>query len=144
MHLLVTDPVQISPLDYGSPGVYLKTTEVSSNSAKLQVTAVLSNAVATAQTVTLRAIVTDAATNTVAVLTKDVTMPSATASNVVMDTSIVRPHLWDGLADPYLYHVFVEVVDKGKVTDLVGHGQENHHLGPQPEFHVSTGGGGSG
>ena len=28
VHLLVTDPVQISPLDYGSPGVYLKTTAV--------------------------------------------------------------------------------------------------------------------
>jgi beta-galactosidase len=29
-HLLVTDPVQISPMDYGSPGVYLTTTGVSS------------------------------------------------------------------------------------------------------------------
>ena len=26
VHLLVTDPVQVSPLDYGSPGVYLTTT----------------------------------------------------------------------------------------------------------------------
>ena len=43
VHLLVTDPVQISPLDYGSPGIYLQTTDVSSNSANLQVTAVLSN-----------------------------------------------------------------------------------------------------
>src|ERR1017187_7755594 len=33
VHLLVTDPVQISPLDFGSPGVYLTTTSVSSNSA---------------------------------------------------------------------------------------------------------------
>ena len=44
VHLLVTDPVQISPLDYGSPGVYLKPTNVSSNSANLQVTTVVSNA----------------------------------------------------------------------------------------------------
>ena len=51
VHLLVTDPVQISPLDYGSPGIYLKTTSVSSNSANLQVTAVLSNSTATAQIV---------------------------------------------------------------------------------------------
>ena len=43
VHLLVTDPVQISPLDYGSPGVYLTTTSVSSNSANLQVTTVVSN-----------------------------------------------------------------------------------------------------
>src|ERR1035437_4141404 len=55
-HLLVTDPVQISPLDYGSPGVYLKTTGVSSNSANLQVTTVVSNATVSAQTVTVRAV----------------------------------------------------------------------------------------
>ncbi|MEI9960324.1 MAG: hypothetical protein WDM76_04090 [Limisphaerales bacterium] len=70
VHLLVTDPVQISPLDYGSPGIYLKTTEVSSNSANLQVTAVISNATTKAQTVTVRSVVTDAATNIVAMLTK--------------------------------------------------------------------------
>jgi beta-galactosidase len=119
VHLLAVAPVHISPLDYGSPGVYLKTTEVSPDSAKLQVITVLSNALGTAETVTLRAIVTDAATNAVAVLTKEVMMPSATASNVVMDTSIAHPHLWDGLADPYLYRVYVEVVDNGEVADLV-------------------------
>ena len=68
VHLLVTDPVQISPLDYGSPGVYLTTTTVSSNSATLQVTTVVSNATAMAQTVTVRAVVTDAATNIVTAL----------------------------------------------------------------------------
>jgi beta-galactosidase len=119
VHLLVTDPVQISPLDYGSPGIYLKTTEVSSNSAKLEVTTVLANALDTAQTITLRAIVTDATTNIVTVLTNDLTIPSFTTSNAVMDTSIVRPHLWNGLADPYLYHVFVEVVAHGEVADCI-------------------------
>jgi len=44
VHLLATDPLQVSPLDYGSPGVYLTTTSVSSNSANLQVTTVVSNA----------------------------------------------------------------------------------------------------
>jgi beta-galactosidase len=119
VHLLATAPVQVSPLDYGSPGVYLKTAEVSANSAKLQVTTVLSNALASAQTVTLRVTVTDAATNIVARLTQEATLPPAAASNLVMTTSIVRPHLWDGLADPYLYQVFVEVVAGGQVADLV-------------------------
>jgi beta-galactosidase len=119
VHLLAMEPVHISPLDYGSAGVYLKATEVSADSAKLQVTTVLSNALGLAQTVTLRAVVTDAATNTVSVLTKEVTLPSATVSNVVMDTCVAHPHLWDGLADPYLYRVYVEVVDRGMVADCV-------------------------
>src|ERR1017187_9886772 len=102
-HLLVTDPVQISPLDYGSPGIYLKTTSVSSNSASLQVTTVVSNSTASAQTVTVRAVVTDAATNIVTTLTNVVTLPAASVSNVVASTVIANPHLWNGLADPYLY-----------------------------------------
>lgn len=119
VHLLVTDPVQISPLDYGSSGVYLKTTDVSSNSANLQVTAVVSNATATAQTVTVRSIVTDAATNIVAILTNVVTLPPTTVSNVVAATTIAGPHLWDGLSDPYLYQTFVEVWKGSKVVDVV-------------------------
>ena len=118
-HLLVTDPVQISPLDYGSPGIYLKTTDVSSNSATLQVTAVLSNATATAQTVTVRSVVTDAATNIVAMLTKVVTLQPASASNLVAATTITSPHLWNGLSDPYLYRTFTEVWKGPKALDLV-------------------------
>ena len=103
VHLLVTDPVQISPLDYGSPGVYLKPTNVSSNSANLQVTTVLSNASPAATHVTVRAVITDAATNIVTTLTNVVTLPAASVSNVVASTTIANPHLWNGLADPYLY-----------------------------------------
>ena len=106
MHLLVTDPVQISPLDYGSPGIYLKTTDVSSNEAKLQVTVVLSNSTQKTQKVIVRSVVTDAATNIVAILTNAVTLPAGAVSNVVAATTIASPHLWNGLADPYLYQSF--------------------------------------
>ncbi len=119
VHLLMTDPVQISPLDYASPGIYLKTTGVSSDSANLQVTAVLSNAMATAQTVTVRSVITDAATNIVAMLTNVVTLLPATTSNIVATTTITTPHLWNGLSDPYLYQTFTEVWKGSEVVDVV-------------------------
>ena len=119
VHLLVTDPVQISPLDYGSPGVYLKTTNVSSNSANLQITTVVSNSTALAKTVTVRAIVTDAATNIVTTLTNVVTLPAASVSNVVASTIIASPHLWNGLTDPYLYQTFIELWNGTNLVDLV-------------------------
>ncbi len=119
VHLLVTDPVQISPLDYGSPGVYLTTTSVSSNSANLQVTTVVSNSTASAQTVTVRAIVTDAGSNIVMMLSNVVTLPAASISNVVASTVIANPHLWNGLADPYLYQTFVEVWNGTNPVDVV-------------------------
>ena len=119
VHLLVTDPVQISPLDYGSPGVYLTTTSVSSNSANLQVTTVVSNSTGLAQTVTVRAVVTDAASNIVAMLSNIVTLPAGSVSNVVASTAIANPHLWNGLTDPYLYQTFVEVWNGTNAVDVV-------------------------
>src|ERR1039457_2522696 len=119
VHLLVTDPVQISPLDYGSPGVYLQTTNVSSSSANLQMTTLVSNSTASAQTVTVRAIVTDAATNIVTTLTNVVTLAPGTLSNVVASTTIANPHLWNGLYDPYMYQAFVEVRNSSSVVDVV-------------------------
>jgi len=119
VHLLTTDPLQVSPLDYGSPGVYLQTTSVSSNSANLQVTTVVSNANPGVATVTVRAIVTDAATNIVTILTNLVTLSASSVSNVVGGTVISNPHLWNGLSDPYVYQAFIEVYNGSNLTDLV-------------------------
>ena len=120
VHLLVTAPVHISPLDYGSPGVYLKPTGVSSASADLQVTTLVSNATPGVANITVRAVITDAATNIVTTLTNVVTLPATSISNVMASTVIANPHLWDGLADPYLYHAFVEVYSGTNLTDVVG------------------------
>jgi beta-galactosidase len=119
VHLLVTAPVQISPLDYASPGVYLTPTNVSTSSANLQVTTVVSNSTAIAQTVTVRAVVTDAATNIVTTMTNMVTIPASSASNVVTATLIANPHLWNGLTDPYLYQAYVELWNGTGVADVV-------------------------
>jgi beta-galactosidase len=118
-HLLVTDSVHVSPLDYGSPGVYLKPTNVSSNSANLQVTTLVSNASPAAANVTVRAVITDAATNIVTTLTNIFALPGGGLSNVVANTVIANPHLWNGLADPYLYQAFIEIYNGANLTDLV-------------------------
>jgi beta-galactosidase len=119
VHLLVTDPVQISPLDYSSPGIYLKTTDVSSNTAHLEVTAVVSNSTATAQSVIIRSLVTDADNKIVVTLTNIATLPPQSASNIVGAATITNPHLWNGLADPYLYHTHVELWRGSKAVDAV-------------------------
>jgi len=75
VHLLATDLLQVSPLDYSSPGVYLKTTEVSTNSARLEVTAVISNAAPSAVTATIRALVVDSENKVVATLASPLTLP---------------------------------------------------------------------
>ena len=139
VHLLVTDPVHISPLDFGSPGVYLKTTGVSARSANLGVTTVLSNSTASSQPVTLRAIVTDAGSNIVARLTKKVVLPPDEAVNVLLTQTLPHPHLWDGRADPYLYQVHVEVVAAGNIVDEVTQplGFRSYYVDPDKGFFLN-------
>ena len=139
VHLLVTEPLHISPLDYGSPGVYLQTLNVSSDSAELRVTTVVSNAAMAERPVVLRAIVTDAKTNIVATLTNLATLPASCTSNVVATGTITRPHLWDGQTDPYLYRVFVEIRDGGRVSDLVSQplGFRSFRIDPNQGFFLN-------
>ena len=120
VHLLITNPVHITPLDYASPGVYLTTTSVSSTSADLSVKTLIRNAGATAKDVTVRATIKDACNVTVGTpltLTQSVTAGATT--NFVQDTTVSYPHLWDGLADPYLYKVLVEVETDSAVVDQI-------------------------
>jgi beta-galactosidase len=69
--------------------------------------------------VNVRAVVTDGAANIVTTLTNVVTLAPATISNVVAGATIANPHLWNGLADPYRYQVFVEVWNGPTAVDLV-------------------------
>ncbi len=139
VHLLVTSPVQVSPLDYGSPGIYLTTTNVSAGSAGLQVTAVLSNATPTAQSIGLRTVVTDGGTNIVTVLTNTVSLPAQSGSNVVAGALLANPHLWNGLSDPYLYQTFTEVWSGTNVLDVVAQplGFRSYYVDPTNGFFLN-------
>jgi beta-galactosidase len=119
VHLLVTDVLNISPLDYGSPGVYWQASNVSATSADLQVTTVVSNSDSVVHAAVVRVVLADAATNIVALLTNAFTIPAGTVSNVLSSTTIASPHLWDGRNDPYLYQLYVELGDGTNVNDLV-------------------------
>lgn len=137
--LLVTDRVQISPLDFASPGVYLKPTNVSSNAADLQVTTVVSNATRQAQTVTVRAVVVDADANIVDVLTNTTRLRARSGSSLVAAATVSRPHLWNGLSDPYLYRVFVELWNGKSPVDLISQplGFRSCHIDPNEGFFLN-------
>jgi beta-galactosidase len=120
VRLLITNPVHITPLDYASPGVYLTTTSVSSTSGNLSVKTLIRNAGATAKNVTVRATIKDANNVTVGTpLTSTLNVTANTTTPFVQTTTVTNPHLWNGLADPYLYKVLVEVETDGAVVDSI-------------------------
>ena len=119
VHWLSTPPLAISPMDFGSAGVYVTQTNVSATSADLAIKVKLSNATANAATANLKATVLDANNTPVLSLTATQAVPSKGAADATLTGTLLTPHLWNGLADPYLYSVRVDLLQGSAVSDSV-------------------------
>jgi beta-galactosidase len=123
--LLATDPVQVSAMDMGSPGIFIDQHDVDAASAGIVVRAELENHGAAQQVVSARVVILDGARRVVpgADSTFSVTLGPGASSEVVKPLKVARPHLWDARADPYLYSVRVELRTApgpgGRVSDAV-------------------------
>ena len=118
VHLLATPPLAISPMDFGSSGVYVKQTKVSATSADLAVTVKLANASAAA-TANIKVTVLDAANRAVLTMTATQAVAARGTADAVASGTLMNPHLWNGLKDPYLYKVQVDLTGGGAVLDTV-------------------------
>jgi beta-galactosidase len=116
VNLIATNPLHVSVTDYASPGVYLQQTNVSAASADLQVTTKLQNDSATPRNVTVEADVLDATGALVTTLTSTVAVDAGAGMDVMQNTTLQNPHLWNGRSDPYLYSVNVSVIDADTMT----------------------------
>jgi beta-galactosidase len=139
VHLLATPSLAISPMDFASPGVYVKQTGVGVASADLEITVKLSNATAAVATANLKATVFDATQAEVLSLTTSQTVPAGGGADAVASGRLVSPHLWNGIADPYLYSVRVDLLDGAVVSDsvTVPLGVRSFSLDPQAGFSLN-------
>ncbi len=119
VHFLSTPPLAISPMDFASAGVYVKQTNVSAASADLAITVKLSNAGAAAAMANLKATVLDANNAEVLSLMINQTVPANGAADAVGTGTLPNPHLWNGIPDPYLYSVRVDLLAGSAVSDSV-------------------------
>jgi beta-galactosidase len=119
VNLLLTAPVCISPLDYASPGVYLRQQRVDSLQAQVIADVMLANAADKARDVRLQIQVTDGA-RVVCEQSKTVKIsPLATAQKATMPLLITRPHLWNATADPFMYTVKIALWSGSTLLDTV-------------------------
>lgn len=102
--LIVTERDCISPLDYGSCGVYIHQANISPEQAELRIETMLS--LTTGKKSELRTTIIDKEGNVVA------------ESNGKRIT-LKNPTLWNGRKNPYLYKVRVELIQNGRVIDCV-------------------------
>lgn len=132
VNLIVTENVCISPLDYASSGVKLIQDSVSNEYAKVRNVIQLSNGRNADSKLDL----------SVAVKEGDKTVKSFSSSVVVQAGKNItheipmefnKPHLWNGMEDPFMYRVEVSIKENGKVLDIVSQNMGLRYYNVDPE-----------
>ena len=135
VHLIVTEGECISPLNMGSPGVYLTTKSLSDAAASIQVRTLLSGPMMAESTATatyqVKTDIAEANGTIVATDTEPVTglaggrgavtsygLASGTGE-VFSNLTIPSPHRWNGRKDPYLYTATVSLMHGDETADSI-------------------------
>lgn len=119
VHLLVTEDICISPLDYASPGVYLFQQHVGEKQAAVLARINLSNGTEHPRQATLRLQVKEG-DKVVYQADKKVTVaPHTSVQPEEMSFTLLNPRLWNGREDPFMYRTVITLVKDGKEIDKV-------------------------
>lgn len=110
--LVFANKMHLDLMDYGSSGVYAKTTSIGDGGAQVQVRARVRNDSEQSGTVELRTLLVDAQGDVAGQQEESVSVAPASLEERIVNVSVPHPHLWQGVQDPYLYHLVVEVADK--------------------------------
>jgi beta-galactosidase len=119
VRLLVTNPVHIDTMDFGSSGVYLDTTNVTAASASLRARVRMRNDGTAASSPSVRTVVVRADGTVAAELAASGSVASGMNAELAANATLASPHLWNGVADPYLYKAYVEVRAAGELVDWI-------------------------
>lgn len=116
--LFKTDACHISPLDYGSSGIYVTETNLASGGADVSIKAVLRNTETAAREFVLRHTVRDAADKSVGVLEGRIRLGAGESATQTSAGQLANVTYWTP-ADPRLYTVRTELLVDGAVRDVV-------------------------
>ena len=117
--LVFTKKMHLDLMDYGSSGVYAKTTSVTPAGAQVQVRARVRNDSEQSGGLVVRTLLLDAQGKVAGQQEQTVTAAPASAVESTVDVAVPHPHLWQGVEDPYLYHLVVELANGSSVVDRV-------------------------
>jgi beta-galactosidase len=117
--LLVVPKLHIAVRDYASAGVYLTQRQVSAESAEVVARVLVENDAAPLAPTVVRTTVRDPMGKVVASGRSLVKLKSPASAETTHTLRITKPHLWNGLGDPYLYEATVELLQGARVIDSV-------------------------
>lgn len=138
VHLLITDDVCISPLNYASPGVHLVQDSVSHQLAKVRALVDISNGSSAGQEVELKVRLLDGQ-KVVQEKTGKLSLTGNSATQQELAFEIVKPHLWNGQQDPFLYQAEISLLRNGQTIDRITQplGLRFYHIDPDKGFFLN-------
>ncbi len=138
--LLVTDQVCISPMDFASPGVYLKQKKVTENEAEVEVSVLLSNGGENEKTVTVSTSVFDKSGLLVGSQNSSILIPAGKTLEAKHLLNIGHPQLWNGRKSPNLYNVKVQLSSGDLPIDEVIQplGLRSFYVDPEKGFFLNN------
>ena len=110
--LVFTSKMHLDLMDNGSSGIYAKTTSITPASAQVQVRTRVRNDSDQSRTMVVRSTLVDARGHVAGLQEQTVTVAPASVAENTANVAVSQPHLWQGVADPYLYRVIVELGKK--------------------------------
>lgn len=119
VQLIVTEGTNITVTDHASPGVYIRQKNISSRRAEVNIRVKLDNGTLAPSDIILENIVYTREGKQVSSCRQDITLTPQGTQTFESDVVINRPHLWQGIDDPYLYRVVTRLLQNGKVIDEV-------------------------
>ena len=99
--------------DFGASGVYAHTTEISDTSATVSVRTRLKNDGTSDNKFDLRAALLNADGEVVRSTRTSVVVKAGEGAESTQTLTVANPHRWDGIKDPYLYKLVVQLEDGG-------------------------------
>lgn len=118
--VLLTSPAHIATMDHGSPGVFLTAHNVSTNGADVAARIEFANDATQNFTGKIQITVRSPDGVIVASPSTPLEIKSNSALEKTLNFAVSQPHLWNGVADPFVYAATVELLDaNGKVVDAV-------------------------
>ncbi len=119
VRLIETDAAHIELLDHGGPGVQVDTEVLDRAGARLLVQVTLRNDGSAPAERTLRLTLQDAEGRTVLQQQQPVPLAAGATHTALARLHLPKPHLWQGVHDPYRYRLQAELLDGERMADSV-------------------------
>lgn len=117
-YLLEMNDVYASPVNYGLYRIHVSTPEVTTGKAITVIQSFIRNASSQSQKVTLSLTLKNADGKVCYSSKEKVVLKGNGSLDYLKKFSLSKPHLWNGLNDPYLYSVCLDITDaSGKALD---------------------------